>query len=382
MTLVHDPEVLAAMLAAPPPPDPTPPPVGDIATRRRNATANFDMIGAAYPAVAGVTVERDVLVTADGAELALLWYQPDVTESAGGAALYLHGGGMILDLEHTGRGYDAVVRSYVAHSKVPMLMVDYRAAPEHPHPTPAEDCYAALEWLAERAGQLGVDPARLAVVGDSAGGALAAAVALMARDRGGPSLALQLLVYPMLDDRTTVPDPQIPVEGMVWTYDDNVTGWGALLGDRAGGPDVPSYAAPARETDSADSRPPTSTPAIWTSSGPRSSDTPRGWRRPAWPPNSTSIPGARMDSKCWPPPRRCLGTRSTTGCGDCRRCATTPPPSDAATARPACPFVGSWACRMRTAMFSLVTPFSGCSGPVAWARSTWPGIRGSRDSTR
>lgn len=249
MPLLHDPEVLVAILAAPPPPDPTTPPVGDITTRRRNATANFDMIGATYPAVAGVTVERDVLVTDDGAQLALLWYQPDVTESAGGAALYLHGGGMILDLGHTGRGYDAVVRSYVAHSGVPMLMVDYRAAPEHPHPTPAEDCYAALQWLAAQAAQLGVDPARLAVVGDSAGGALAAAVALMARDRGGPSLALQLLVYPMLDDRTTVVDPQIPVEGMVWTYDDNLTGWGALLGDRAGGPDVPSYAAPARETD-------------------------------------------------------------------------------------------------------------------------------------
>ena len=69
MPLRHDPEVLAAILAAPPPPDPTPPPVGDIATRRRNATANFDMIGAGYPAVAGVTVERDVLVTADAAQL-------------------------------------------------------------------------------------------------------------------------------------------------------------------------------------------------------------------------------------------------------------------------------------------------------------------------
>ena len=151
MPLLHDPEVLAAILAAPPPPDPTPPPVGDITTRRRNATANFDMIGATYPAVAGVTVERDVLVTDEGAQLALLWYQPDVTGPAGGAALYLHGGGMILDLGHTGRGYDAVVRSYVAHSGVPMLMVDYRAAPEHPHPTPAEDCYAALQWLAAQA---------------------------------------------------------------------------------------------------------------------------------------------------------------------------------------------------------------------------------------
>lgn len=249
MTLAHDPEVLAALLAAPPPPDPTPPPVGDIDTRRRNATMNFDRIAAAYPTVEGVEVDHHELRIDDGARLALRWYRVVAGAGSGAAALYLHGGGMILDLEQTGRGYDAVVRHYVARTGVPMLMVDYRAAPEHPHPTPVEDCYAALRWLHGHAGELGADPDRLAVVGDSAGGGLAAGVALMARDRGGPPLALQLLVYPMLDDRTTEPDPQIPAEGMVWTYDDNITGWGALLGERAGGSDVPASAAPARAAD-------------------------------------------------------------------------------------------------------------------------------------
>jgi acetyl esterase/lipase len=80
---------------------------------------------------------------------------------------------------------------------------------------------------------------------------LAAAVALLARDRGGPDLAAQILIYPMLDDRNTIPDPEI-APFAVWSYDDNITGWGALLGDAIGGPDVPAYAAPARATDLSD----------------------------------------------------------------------------------------------------------------------------------
>ena len=121
-------------------------------------------------------------------------------------------------------------------------------APEHPYPTPVEDCYIGVQWLAEHAGELGVDAARIAVMGDSAGGGLAAAVALLARDRGGPALSHQILVYPMLDDRNTSPDPEI-VPFAVWSYDDNITGWGALLGDAIGGANVPAYAAPARAAD-------------------------------------------------------------------------------------------------------------------------------------
>jgi acetyl esterase/lipase len=157
---------------------------------------------------------------------------------------------MIMGLEQLGHIYDIVVRDYVAISGVPMLVVDYRVAPEHPHPTPVEDCYAALRWLAERAAALGVDPARLAVMGDSAGGGLAAGVSLLARDRRGPTLAQQLLIYPMLDDRTTTPDPQLAsLPFLIWTYDDNVTGWAALLGDSAGTGAVSPYAAPARADD-------------------------------------------------------------------------------------------------------------------------------------
>lgn len=155
---------------------------------------------------------------------------------------------MIFGLEHIGRIYDLAVRDYVAASGVPMLVVDYRVAPEHPHPTPVEDCYAALRWLATNAASLGVDPARLAVMGDSAGGGLAAAVCLLARDRGGPAVAQQILIYPMLDDRAATPDCSL-LPYLTWTYDDNVTGWGALLGADAGSESVSPYAAPARATD-------------------------------------------------------------------------------------------------------------------------------------
>jgi acetyl esterase/lipase len=126
--------------------------------------------------------------------------------------------------------------------------VEYRLAPEHRYPTPVEDCYSGLQWLAGHADELDVDPERIAVMGDSAGGGLAAAVALMSRDRGGPTLAHQILIYPMLDDRNTSPDPEI-VPFAVWSYDDNITGWGALLGEAVGGASVSPYAAPARAID-------------------------------------------------------------------------------------------------------------------------------------
>jgi acetyl esterase/lipase len=223
------------------------PPIGDVETRRVNGHRMFDYVATTWQPVAGVEVDRHTLTTGDGATLDLAWYHTSGGQP-GSAVLYLHGGGMIFGLEHLGRVYDLVVRDYVTTSDVPMLMVDYRIAPEHPHPTPVEDCYAALRWLADNAATLGVDPARIAVMGDSAGGGLAAGVCLLARDRGGPPIAQQLLIYPMLDDRAHTPDPQL-MPFLTWTYDDNVTGWAALLGERAGTDAVPPYAAPARATD-------------------------------------------------------------------------------------------------------------------------------------
>jgi acetyl esterase/lipase len=223
------------------------PPIGDVEGRRVNGHRMFDYVATTWQPVPDVHVDRRTLTTADGATLALGWYHSPARRR-GSAVLYVHGGGMILGLEHLGLVYDLAVRDYVAMCGVPMLVVDYRIAPEHPHPTPVEDCYAALQWLACNAATLGVDPARIGVMGDSAGGGLAAAVCLLARDRGGPPVAQQLLIYPMLDDRAQIPDPRL-LPFLTWTYDDNVTGWAALLGDAAGTDAVSPYAAPARATD-------------------------------------------------------------------------------------------------------------------------------------
>lgn len=224
------------------------PEVGDVLTRRMNARAMFEHLASARAAVPQVEVTEYVTVAEDGTEMTLRWYRLADTSGPGSAALYLHGGGMIYGLDEVGALYDSVVRGYVAASGVPMLVPDYRVAPEHPHPSPVQDCYAGLVWLADHADELGVDPGRLAVMGDSAGGGLAAGVCLLARDRGGPSIARQLLIYPMLDDRTPAPDSAL-ASLLTWSYDDNITGWQALLSGTAGTDGLVAYGAPARAGD-------------------------------------------------------------------------------------------------------------------------------------
>jgi len=221
----------------------TQPKPGDWKSLREVFEALMSARAAAMPAIPEVNVAFHQMTTDDGVSIALRWYTKAGT-TPGAAVLYLHGGGMILgslDL------YEAIVCEYVRATGVPMLAVEYRRAPEHPHPTPVNDSFAALRWLVGRARDLNVDAGRIAVMGDSAGGGLAAAVALLARDSGLP-LAKQILIYPMLDDRNTVPDAAL-APFATWTYDHNLTGWGALLGAAIGSPHVPPTAAPARATD-------------------------------------------------------------------------------------------------------------------------------------
>ena len=159
---------------------------------------------------------------------------------------HTHGGGMIVGDRFS--GLDPFVEWAVRYNGV-LVTVEYRLAPEFPDPYPVEDCYAGLVWTAEHAAELGIDLDRLIIGGASAGGGLAAGTALLARDRGGPALAGQMLIYPMIDDRDgTASSAQIQGVG-VWDRDSNRTGWRALLGERCGGPEVSIYAAPARATD-------------------------------------------------------------------------------------------------------------------------------------
>ncbi|MFY0581167.1 alpha/beta hydrolase [Cystobacter fuscus] len=164
-----------------------------------------------------------------------------------GPGIYnIHGGGMVMCNRF------AAVRPLVdwamKHDAVGVT-VEYRLAPEHPHPIPVEDCYAGLEWMAKHAGELRFDPDRLVIFGGSGGGGLAAGSTLLARDRKGPKLAGQLLQCPMIDDRNeTVSSYQYQGTG-VWDRTSNLTAWTAVLGDRRGSDNVSPYAAPARATD-------------------------------------------------------------------------------------------------------------------------------------
>ncbi|MFD3915784.1 alpha/beta hydrolase [Streptomyces sp. NPDC058603] len=179
-------------------------------------------------------------------DISLLIARPTGAATALPALYNIHGGGMILGDNRSGiMPFLDVAREL----NLVIVSVEYRLAPEHPHPAPVEDAYAGLVWTAGHAGELGIDPGRIIVAGGSAGGGLAAAVALMARDRGGPALAGQMLMCPMLDDRNdTVSSHQMAGLG-IWDKSANQTGWTALLGDRRGGPDVSPYAAPARAED-------------------------------------------------------------------------------------------------------------------------------------
>ena len=227
----------------------TPPAPGDVATRRTAVEGLIGSFFSALPAVDDVKVTEFEVASHDGYQVPLRLYIKDGA-APGPLVVYLHGGGMIMGSVEL---YDKLVRSLTSRSGVAMLAPDYRLAPEHPDPSPVEDCYAGLKWAAEHAAEHGFDVNRIGVAGDSAGGGLAAGVALLARDRGGPVLARQILIYPMLDDRNITPRADVPAV-MMWSYDDNITGWDALLGaDR--GDDVSPYAAPARAESLADVAP-------------------------------------------------------------------------------------------------------------------------------
>jgi acetyl esterase/lipase len=217
--------------------------VGDVESRRRVYDPLQRTIFEQLPVADDVMMTDCTTTSRDGAQILMRWYTKKNARRSS-AVLYIPGGGMIcsgMDI------YDRPVALYVAATGVPFLSVEYRRAPEHLAPTQVEDCYAALVWLLSQADELGIDPNRVAIMGDSGGGGVAASLAIYARDND-LHVARQILIYPMLDDRNLVPDDHI-APFAAWTYEDNRTGWGALLGESVGGPDVSPYAAAARLKD-------------------------------------------------------------------------------------------------------------------------------------
>ncbi|WHI47662.1 alpha/beta hydrolase [Microbulbifer sp. JMSA004] len=219
-------------------------PIGDVETRRRNGEVVTQALFLGHSFPPGVSFRDFAIKSADQDEIQLRWYQK-TNSNPGSAIFYIHGGGLIC---HDISRYELVVANYVAASGVPFLSVNYRKAPEFPYPKPIDDCYRAFIWLVQHAQELSVDPVRIGIMGDSAGGGLAAALTIMARDKKGPPLARQILLYPMLDDRTVTPDPLL-LPFITWTYEDNLTGWTAYLGNQVGSPTVSPHAAPARLLD-------------------------------------------------------------------------------------------------------------------------------------
>lgn len=220
--------------------------LSDIPTARAMITGLMEAMTADAPDIPGVDMEDHwVPGPAGDPEVMVRVYTPTSASSGAPGLLWIHGGGMVMgnvamdDLNCKGMA--------VTHSCV-VASVEYRLAPEHPHPAPVEDCFAGLAWLVSSAGNLGVDPERIVVGGASAGGGLAAAVALLARDRG-VGIVHQQLIFPMLDDRNTTRSSHYVTHPKVWNRRANLAGWTALLGKPAGSDGVSPYAAPARADD-------------------------------------------------------------------------------------------------------------------------------------
>lgn len=195
----------------------------------------------------GVDLDRRAVPGPAGApDIMLHIYRPRDAAGPLGCIYHIHGGGYV---GGAAKEVEFLLRPLAAAAGCVIVSVDYRLAPETVFPGAIDDCYAGLAWTFTHAADLGVDPARIGVMGESAGGGLAAALALMARDRGDHTLAFQHLTYPMIDDRTCASPPHSYAGEFIWTPHNNHFGWAALLGQEPGGASVSPYAAAARADD-------------------------------------------------------------------------------------------------------------------------------------
>ena len=190
-----------------------------------------------------VTLEERTIPGPNG-DVPIVVYQP-VDEAPRPGLLWIHGGGYV-----TGTARDDVnCYALAEHVGCTIVSVDYRLAPEATYKEAVTDCFAGLNWLVDNAGALGIDTSRIAIGGASAGGGLSAGLALYNRDHNGPDLALQLLIYPMLDDTHDTPSGRAITHEKVWNRDVSLKAWKMYLGDEHGSDDVSPYAAAARAKD-------------------------------------------------------------------------------------------------------------------------------------
>ena len=215
--------------------------IPDIVARRE--VFNQALAAIKPPPNPNVTHEDRAVPGPEGApDITVRVYRPKGAGRTLPGVYYIHGGGMILgnvDSE------DAVAEQVCEQVGAVVVSVEYRLAPEDPHPAQSEDCYAGLVWMVRHAEALGFGPDRLAVYGGSAGGGLTIATALLARDRGFPAIRFQMPIYPMIDDRNETPSSHEITDVGIWDRPGNIEAWEWYLG--GGKPD--QYAAPARAED-------------------------------------------------------------------------------------------------------------------------------------
>ena len=215
--------------------------IPDIVARRATLEAVLATMPA--PQFPGVATEDRTVPGPDGdPDVTVRVYRPAGAEGPLPGIYFIHGGGMVLGNID---GEDATACTLCEAVGAVVVSVEYRLAPEHPHPAPVEDCYAGLRWTAEHAEELGIDPARLALYGGSAGGGLVLGTALLARDRGGPAVRFMMPIYPMIDDTHTTASSQEITDIGIWDRAGNIEAWDWYL---AGKP-ADQYAAPTRAED-------------------------------------------------------------------------------------------------------------------------------------
>ena len=215
--------------------------IPDIVARRETSAQLLAAVE--VPPNPNVTHEDRAVPGPQGApDITVRIYRPVNASGTLPGIYFIHGGGMILG---SVEGEHAVAEQVCEQVGAVVVSVEYRLAPEHPHPAQSEDCYAGLVWMANNAAELGFDPDRLAVYGGSAGGGLTIAMVLLARDRGFPAIKFQMPIYPMIDDTNETASSNEVTDIGVWDRAGNIEAWQWYLGD--GKPD--QYAAPTRAED-------------------------------------------------------------------------------------------------------------------------------------
>jgi acetyl esterase/lipase len=199
------------------------------------------------PAIPGVVTEdHNIPGPEDAPKVHVRMYRPGKKSGPIPTLLWIHGGGYMLgDIDQE----DQMCKQFALAGNCNIVSVEYRLAPENPYPAPLEDCYAALKWISGKAGELGVDRSRIGIGGASAGGGLAAGLAILARDRREVPVIFQLLVYPMLNDCNVAPPSDVLPDALFWTRQNNLKGWRCYLGGEPGAKGISCYASAYRATN-------------------------------------------------------------------------------------------------------------------------------------